>query len=207
MSMEENQVSAGRPKAPTGLEGLLLKGLMKIGDSHKAQITLTLAIAFSVTLNIVMAAIARPSPAFLAIAGVGGLLAGAVPLWLGRSILLWRIRQYSRGIADGLARLADRIAGSAYGDLRESWCAHLAASSDAEIVRDACGIVVAAVKVRLEDAAERCWRPADAVLKSRLLSNLAVAVPTVSAAWVLFRHGGGVDALGHSSRTIRALRP
>jgi hypothetical protein len=46
------------------------------------------------------------------------------------------------------------------------------------------------VRYRLEDAAELAWRPADAVLGSRLLSNLFVWGPVIATLVAIVHHDG-----------------
>lgn len=115
--------------------------------------------------------------------------------------VLRRVKKITRDrrlVANRLAGLAGHIAGSGRTELRADWQAVLAEAPDATAVRAARGMVYSAVRLRLEDIAEQCWRPADAVLRSRTLSGSFVALPTASATWVLFLHGGGVDTLGHA---------
>jgi hypothetical protein len=50
--------------------------------------------------------------------------------------------------------------------------------------------VPACGRYRLEDAADLAWRPADAVLGSRLLSNLFVAGPVIVMLVAIVRHDG-----------------
>lgn len=94
-----------------------------------------------------------------------------------------------------LFALAGFIAGARRAMLRCDWSAVLAELPPHEAVRASAGMVVAALRLRAADVAERCWWPADRVLASRTLSNIAVAVPTAAATWILFRHGGEIGVL------------
>ncbi len=108
-----------------------------------------------------------------------------------------------------LTDLAAIFAGRKRPALREEWRAHLTRGENRELspwrkVGAALGFVVAALRYRLQDAAELAWIPADAVLRSRPLSNLVVLVPTAAAAAVLLRHNG-VDGLLGSAESITAI--
>ena len=54
----------------------------------------------------------------------------------------------------------------------------------------ALGFVVSAIKFRLADAADLAWRPADAVLRSRALSNLFVGGPVIVVLVAIVHHDG-----------------
>ena len=56
--------------------------------------------------------------------------------------------------------------------------------------RAARGFVLAAVRYRVQDAVDLAWRPVDAVLGSRLLSNLFVWGPVAVVFVVIYRHDG-----------------
>ena len=86
----------------------------------------------------------QASPTVLAIASVSGMLSGAMTWTTGGSVLRRRCGKRGSGMAGGLARLANTIADTRHEDLRESWCAHLAESPDADTARDARGMVTAA---------------------------------------------------------------
>jgi hypothetical protein len=94
-----------------------------------------------------------------------------------------------------LFALAARIAGPSRADLRSDWSAVLAGSSPFDAIRQAAGMVIAALRLRASDVVEACWWPADRILASRTWSNLAVAAPTAAAAWTFFRHGGEYGVL------------
>jgi hypothetical protein len=57
-------------------------------------------------------------------------------------------------------------------------------------VRQALGFVASAVQYRLADAADLAWRPADAVLRSRTLSNLFVWGPVIVMLVAIVHHDG-----------------
>jgi hypothetical protein len=89
------------------------------------------------------------------------------------------------------------------------WQGHLLGEPDRgltqpEQIRAARGFVLAAVRYRLQDAADQAWRPVDAVLRSRALSNLFMLIPTVMAAMLILHHEGtlGVVASAESIVTI-----
>lgn len=64
--------------------------------------------------------------------------------------------------------------------------------------------MAAAIRYRLQDVADLAWIPVDAILKSRLLSNLVVLVPTAATALVLLHHDGTYGALA-SAESISAI--
>jgi len=59
-----------------------------------------------------------------------------------------------------------------------------------EQVRAARGFILAALQYRVRDAADLAWRPADAVLRSRFLSNLFVWGPVMVTLIAIVRHDG-----------------
>ena len=81
--------------------------------------------------------------------------------------------------ASSLTNLAVLLGGRRRPALRAEWQAHLAGESGHDPVtwhkaREALGFVSSAVQYRLAGARDMAWRPADAVLGSRTLSNLFV---------------------------------
>jgi hypothetical protein len=64
-------------------------------------------------------------------------------------------------------------------------------------VREAAGFVLAAVRYRLYDLAELLWRPAEALLASRLLSGLFVLLPTLCVSVLFFVAGGLLGLAEH----------
>lgn len=110
--------------------------------------------------------------------------------------------------AKGIARLAGLLAGSRRESLRDEWEAHLAGQTGAglpriEAITAALGFVAAAIHVRLQDLADLAWCPVDAVISSRELSNLAVAVPTLATA-VVSIHGQGLYGIVSNADNIIA---
>lgn len=96
---------------------------------------------------------------------------------------------------NGLTSLATLLAGRERPALRDEWRAHLAGESGYDPVtrtkvRQALGFIVSAVRFRLADAADLAWRPADAVLGSRFLSNLFVWGPVIVTLIAVVRHDG-----------------
>jgi hypothetical protein len=90
--------------------------------------------------------------------------------------------------------------------LRDEWRSHLAGEtgelSGWRRARAAVGFVLAALKLRLSDAAELAWKPVDAVLRSRALSNLFAIVPTVTVALIIYLDAGTLGVLeGMASMT------
>ena len=94
-----------------------------------------------------------------------------------------------------LTSFAVLIAGRERAALGTEWRSHLSGEVGTGLpadrqVREAAGFVMAALRYRVQDAADFAWRPVDAVLGSRHLSNLAVLLATVSMAVVFLRNGG-----------------
>ena len=110
-----------------------------------------------------------------------GYLAGrSVHPWLSAGSLTW---------------LAVLLAGHKRSAMADEWRAHLAGWPGAELsrrdqVHAARGFIWAAVRYRLEDAADLAWRPVDAVLGSRTLSNLFVGGPVTLVLVAIVRHDG-----------------
>jgi hypothetical protein len=121
--------------------------------------------------------------------GSGGVLLYSPSFWSRLSI---RLRGFT---ASSLADLAVLLAGRRRPALRDEWRAHLAGESGHDPVtwpkvRQALGFVASAVQFRLADAAELAWRPADAVLGSRCLSNLFVWGSVVVSLFAIVHHDG-----------------
>jgi hypothetical protein len=94
-----------------------------------------------------------------------------------------------------LTNLAVLLAGIRRPALRDEWRAHLAGESGHDPVtwrkvRQALGFVASAVQYRLADAADQAWRPVDAVLGSRTLSNLFVWGPVIVTLFAIVHHDG-----------------
>jgi hypothetical protein len=114
---------------------------------------------------------------------------------------------FSAFSARGLTDLAAFLAGRKRQALRGEWHAHLAGESGHDPVtwqkvKDAGGFVYAAVQCRLADVTEAAWIPADAILKSRKLSNLLVFGPTAAAAVFILRHLGTLGVLTSAESII-----
>ena len=94
-----------------------------------------------------------------------------------------------------LTDLAVLLAGSSRPALRDEWFAHLAGESGHDPItwnkaKLAFGFVASGVRLRLADAADLAWRPADAVLGSRTLSNLFVWGPVIVMLFAIVHHDG-----------------
>ena len=97
--------------------------------------------------------------------------------------------------AGSLTGLAVLLAGHKRSATADEWRAHLAGWPGAELsrrdqVHAARGFIWAAVRYRLEDAADQAWRPADAVLGSRTLSNLFMWGPVIVMLVAIVHHDG-----------------
>ena len=145
-------------------------------------------------------------------------LVGAVIALLTRSAVRkriwagWSLAWLSASSARSLTALAVQLAGRKRTGLCDEWRAHLAGESGYDPVtwrklKEAVGFVVSATKCRCRDTVDASWRPVDAMLKSRTLSNLAVSIPTAMAAAFILRREGtlgllmsaeGISAIGGS---------
>ena len=97
--------------------------------------------------------------------------------------------------ASSLIDLAVLLAGRTRPALRDEWRAHLAGESGHDPITrpkiwQALGFVTAAIQYRLADAADLAWRPADAILRSRTLSNLFMWGPVTMMLVAIVRHDG-----------------
>jgi hypothetical protein len=97
--------------------------------------------------------------------------------------------------AEWLTGIAVFLAGQERKRLAEEWRAHLSGWPDRRLsrarqVRAALGFVRSAVRFRLDDAANLAWKPIDAVLGSRTLSNLFVWGPVVAMLLAIVHHDG-----------------
>jgi hypothetical protein len=118
-------------------------------------------------------------------------------------------RRLGRFSVRGLTDLAALLAGRKRPALRAEWRAHLAGwsghdSADWQKVRQALGFVASAIRCRCSDTADAAWVPVDTVLKSRMLSNLFVLTPTVTATYIVFRHEGTLGAV-KAAESISAI--
>lgn len=98
-------------------------------------------------------------------------------------------------MAGRLTRLAGLIAGRKRAAVRKEWNAHLFGEtgrdlSPARKLRAALGFTCAALRYRCQDAADLAWQPADAVLKSRLLSSLFILAATLTITALFLCRGG-----------------
>ena len=139
-----------------------------------------------------------------------GALGGAAVVTLERAVRSASFRSRLQDISvSGLTDLAALLAGHRRPELRDEWHAHLGGESGHDPitwpnVRQALGFVAAAIKLRLADAADAAWTPADAILKSRKLSNLVVFGPTALAALFILRRLGTLGVLT-SAESIVAI--
>jgi hypothetical protein len=107
-----------------------------------------------------------------------------------------------------LTIIAIRIAGNARAqELRVEWRGHMAGLareglSPRHQVSAAVGFMRAAVSFRCQDAVDWLWRIAEQVMKSRLLSNTAVLIPTWMAVLLVWRHEGLFGVLDHCEGVI-----
>jgi hypothetical protein len=127
----------------------------------------------------------------------------AIVLGLAQSIVQRRLtrQELADASASKIAAFAVLLAGRRHAESREEWDSHLAGGIGYELsagqkIRDAFGFVRAAVLYRLRAMTDLAWVPAEAVLKSRTLSNLVVWMPTMAVAVILFRHDGFDGMIG-----------
>jgi RNA polymerase sigma factor (sigma-70 family) len=94
-----------------------------------------------------------------------------------------------------LTDLAVFLADGKHSSRRDEWQSHLSGEAGRGLSRDdqiraALGFLLAAMRLRLQDAINWTWRPADAVLRSRPLSNLFVSGPVTVMLVAIVRHDG-----------------
>ncbi len=94
-----------------------------------------------------------------------------------------------------LTNAAAVLAGRKHERLRDEWLSHLTGELGRGLPRKdqfraARGFLWAAVLLRLQDAAAAAWRPADAVLGSRTLSNLFMSGPVIVTLFAIVHHDG-----------------
>lgn len=127
-----------------------------------------------------------------------------------------------------LTDLAVFIAGQRRAVIGAEWCSHLSGETGTGLpsrrqARESAGFVLAAVRYRLQDAADAWWRLGDKVLASRPWSNAVVWLPTICAVTMVIRREGfygvvvhfeSLAALGgfltlviHASRRWRGVKP
>jgi len=146
-----------------------------------------------------------------------------------------RVRRYYRRPARGtvlsparMTRIAVSIVGPKRREIGNEWQSHLFGEpghglSQRKQVRAARGFLWSAIQIRLQHAADLAWRPVDAVLGSRTLSNLFVWGPVFVVLLAIVRHDGRYGlvadiqdpiALGiflyaviYAGRRIRGIKP
>jgi hypothetical protein len=101
-----------------------------------------------------------------------------------------------------LTHLAALLAGRERAAVVCEWCSHLSGETGRGLpedrqVREAAGFVLAAIRFRLQDTADCAWRPVDALLASRTLSNLFVFFATLVMALFFVHHGGSGALAGN----------
>lgn len=94
-----------------------------------------------------------------------------------------------------LTSVAVALAGQKRGVVGDEWRGHLLGEqasglTQREQTRAARGFVLAAVRYRVQDAADLAWRPADEVLGSRTLSNMFVWGPVIVTLIAIVRRDG-----------------
>jgi hypothetical protein len=94
-----------------------------------------------------------------------------------------------------LTTLAVFLVGKKRSAVSVEWRTHLAGWTGRGLgrrdqVSAARGFLWGAVKIRLQDAADQAWRPVDAVLGSRTLSNLFVLGPVIVTLAAIVHHDG-----------------
>ena len=123
------------------------------------------------------------------------------PTLLVAPALLGRRRSAFAGFSvRSLTSLAAWLAGREGPVLRDESKSHLAGENGHDRVSwakvsEAAGFVIAGVRYRGQNWAETAWRPADVVLRSRFLSGLFVAIPTIVAAAEVLTHKGTMTVL------------
>ena len=108
-----------------------------------------------------------------------------------------------------LTSVAAILAGQKRSMVSIEWQGHLLGEAERgltqhEQIRAARGFVLAAVRYRLQDAADQAWRPVDAVLRSHTWSNLFVLIPTAWAAQFIYRYEGTLGVI-KSAESISAI--
>jgi hypothetical protein len=106
-----------------------------------------------------------------------------------------------------LTGMAVFLAGRKHSAVGEEWRCHLLGATGCGLTqRDqvcaALGFLWSAVRYRLRDAADLAWRPADAVLRSRTLSNLVVGIPVLAAVLAVLRHEGQYGLITNDQNII-----
>jgi hypothetical protein len=125
----------------------------------------------------------------------GAVLTGLMAISAGLQVIESHRRALAKSAARSLTDLAAWLAGRGRPALHDEWRAHLAGESGHDPVawpkvRQALGFVASGIRCRLADLAELAWRPADAVLSSRFLSNLFVWGPVIAVLAAIVHHDG-----------------
>jgi hypothetical protein len=99
-----------------------------------------------------------------------------------------------------LTRIAAVLAGRSGPVLLEESDAHLAGGSGHDPLswakaKEAAGFVVAGARYRGQEWADVAWKPVDAALRSRPLSNLVIAIPTIVVAFEVLTQKGTMTLL------------
>jgi hypothetical protein len=135
---------------------------------------------------------------------------GPGPKWKEARARAQRLRRQVEIVStQRITDLAGVLAGRERMDVRDEWRAHLFGETgqeppDLHKLGAALGFIFAAIRYRLQDAADVAWRPADVVLASRELSNLTVVLPTLVVA-VIFIHRGGLYELASNLVNVAAV--
>lgn len=135
------------------------------------------------------------------------LLSAAFPLMeILRRVGPWivqRMHRLGEGSPVKLTGLALLMAGRMRAlSLREEWLSHLSGETGrgltrSQQIRAAWGFLRAAVRYRVQDAADLAWRPIDIVLASRGFSAIAVYAPSLVTAMLLTKQGGLYGLIDH----------
>jgi hypothetical protein len=134
----------------------------------------------------------------------------AIALVIATQLAKPRVRAGLAGLsARGLTSLAALLAGRNRQDLREEWAAHLAGENGHDPASwqkagQATGFLISALHFRCSDTADAAWIPADAILKSRVLSSLFVLIPTTAATFLILHHAGTLGVI-KSAESITAI--
>jgi hypothetical protein len=119
-----------------------------------------------------------------------------------------QLQRYLTGLsAQTLTDFAAILAGRKRLGLREEWRSHLAGDSGHDPanwkkVKEAFGFLISAVRFRCSDVTDIAWTPVDAILKSRILSNLFVLIPTAIATYPVLHHEGALGVVSSAESII-----
>lgn len=172
-------------------------------DSVLRSLALSRLFAGLVTLAYALSAVRR-SRCRIERSIMAGVIAGVLAGWINyvvAALVLFvakrggRIRFASGWMLRSIATLAVWLAGPGHTDLCPEWDSHLSDESGGAppgwtALRSARGLVVAAIRIRLHDAATLAWRPVDYLLGSNALSAAAVLLSSLGFLARFFHHGG-----------------